>query len=928
MNAAHYVNAGHALPGAMRTANRLIPTHSLPEETPNMHAIFRGLLASTSLCVCAAAAFAQEPAGPRETITVTGGRAPGALEADRPVSRISRDDIDAAGFARIGEALVFQTFVTGSEFNEDPGTQNDTSGTSNVNLRGLGLGATLVLVNGQRQTVASVAADDGSSFVDFNALVPSLAVERVEILRDGASPVYGADAVAGVINVITRDRFDGLETFAEWRGPTEFSGSGTGYTLGAIAGRELGNWHVTGAAEWFDREGLEGFETPFAPGTGLSSLGQPGSFYILAPGGGFEVTNANGGPAPILDPDCVAASGRPLATGAQTPFGQIGSCGLDFGQFFSVLTDEERLSGFAALTGDFGDTRIALRLAGAAQDVERGNSPSLANLRFPTISQNHPANPFGRDVIWLGRPLGERAGAARRSFEHRTWRAEASLEHDMEAAGRDWNLSADLTYSRNTLRATITDTLADNFNASIDGFGGADCPVRSAGQGITAGDQSQGCFFFNPFGSGGLVTDPADGRYNSPEVIDYIIGENIRNSHADLVTGEFTAATDALFTLPAGPVSAAFGGHVRRETYRVDHGADFNADNFLFIVGGPDYSGARSAQAVFADAILPVTDRLRVQLAARHERQGNFNSTDPRVSAAYDLSDAVTLRASWSRSYRAPSLHQEVSATTTLQSLTIGTQALFRPVRTVGNPNLDPERAQTFSAGLSARFSGVNATLDGWRVRYDDLIVREAANAIIAADLADNGQFDDPRIDLSPAGDVVLVRAAFVNAPRVDASGVDLSLRGDRAALAAGALEWGLDASWISEFSIVDPVLNREIDAAGNRNFTNFARSVPDWRASAYLDWTRGALGARAGVRHIAGYRNDEGAGSDVDSWTVLDLQARYTAGIGDTAISFTAGALNITDEAAPFVPTPLGYDTKVHDPRGRVAYVRVGARF
>ena len=438
----------------------------------------------------------------------------------------------------------------------------------------------------------------------------------------------------------------------------------------------------------------------------MSSLGQPGSFYILAPGGGFEVTNANGGPAPILDPDCVAASGRPLATGAQDT---VRTNRLVRAGFWPVLLRAhrrgKRLSGFAALTGDFGDTRIALRLAGAAQDVERGNSPSLANLRFPTISQNHPANPFGRDVIWLGRPLGERAGAARRSFEHRTWRAEASLEHDMEAAGRDWNLSADLTYSRNTLRATITDTLADNFNASIDGFGGADCPVRSAGQGITAGDQSQGCFFFNPFGSGGLVTDPADGRYNSPEVIDYIIGENIRNSHADLVTGEFTAATDALFTLPAGPVSAAFGGHVRRETYRVDHGADFNADNFLFIVGGPDYSGARSAQAVFADAILPVTDRLRVQLAARHERQGNFNSTDPRVSAAYDLSDAVTLRASWSRSYRAPSLHQEVSATTTLQSLTIGTQALFRPVRTVGNPEpRSRTRADIFSRVVGAFF--------------------------------------------------------------------------------------------------------------------------------------------------------------------------------------------------------------------------------
>ncbi|AZU05038.1 hypothetical protein X907_2525 [Glycocaulis alkaliphilus] len=893
-----------------------------------MNAILRGLLASTALCALTQTALAHDTDAPREIITITGGRAPGALEADRPVSVISRDEIDAAGFARIGEALVFQTFVTGSEFNEDPGTQNDTSGTSNVNLRGLGLGATLVLVNGQRQTMASVAADDGSSFVDFNALMPSLAVERVEILRDGASPVYGADAVAGVINVITRDRFDGVETFAEWRGPTEFSGSGAGYTVGAIAGRAFDNWHVTGAVEWFDRQGLEGFETPFAPGTGLSSLGQPGSFYILAPGGGFEVTNASGGPAPVLDPDCVAAGGRPIATGAQTAFGQIGSCGLDFGQFFSVLTDEERLSGFAAISGDFGDTRIALRFAGAGQNVERGNSPSLANLRFPTISASQPANPFGRDVIWLGRPLGERAGAARREFEHRTWRAEASLEHDIQALNRDWSLSADLTYSRNTLRATITDTLADNFDAAILGFGGADCPVRAPGQGVAAGDQSQGCFFFNPFGSGGLVTDPSDPRYNDPAVIDYMIGENVRNSHADLVTGEFTAATDALFTLPAGPVSAAFGVHLRRESYRVDHGDDFNADNFLFIVGGPDYAGARSAQAVFADAILPLTHALRLQLAARHERQGDFSSTDPRVAAAFDVNDALTLRASWSRSYRAPSLHQEVSATTTLQSLTIGTQALFRPVRTVGNPDLDPERAQTFSAGVSARVSGINATVDAWRVRYEDLIVRESANAIIAADLADNGQFDDPRIELSPAGDVVLVRAAFVNAPRVDASGIDLALRGDPVDLARGSLGWGVDASWIGEFTIVDPVLNREIDALGSRNFTNFARSVPDWRASAYLDWTSGAFGVRAGVRHISGYRNDEGAGSDVESWTVLDLQGRYTLDLAGTALTLTAGALNITDEAAPFVPTPLGYDTKVHDPRGRVAYVRVGARF
>lgn len=708
-----------------------------------MQKLARHLLATTLLCAPASLALAQPQSTPDDVITVLGGRAPGALEADRPVSTLAREEVRGAGFASIGEALVFQSFVTGSEFNEDPGTQNDTSGTSSVNLRGLGLGASLVLVNGQRQTVASVAADDGSNFVDFNALLPSLAVERVEVLRDGASPVYGADAVAGVINVITRDRVEGVEIFAEWRGPTEYSGSGAGYSLGAIGGTSFGGWHLTGAVEWFDRDGLEGFETDFAPGTGLSVFGQPGAFYIPDGAGGFEVTTPAGGPQAVLDPDCVAAGGRPMAVGAQTPFGQEGFCGLDFGQFFSVVTDEDRLSGFAGLTGDFGDTRLALRVAGVEQNVERGNSPSLANLRFPTIAASHPANPFGRDVVWLGRPLGERAGAARRAFNHRTWRIEASAEHDTQGFGRDWTLSTHAAYSRNALRATITDTLADNFDAAILGFGGANCPVRAPGQGVAAGDQSQGCFFFNPFGSGGLVTDPSDPRFNSPDVIDFIIGENIRHSRSDLTTLELTATTGNLFELPGGPVSAAFGLHNRRESLRVEHGDDFNADNFLFIVGGPDFAGARSATAVFADAILPVTDTFRLQLAARHERQGDFSSTDPRVAAAFDVNEALTLRASWSRSYRAPSLHQEVSATTTLQSLAIGTQNLFRPVRTVGNPDLDPERAQTFSAGLSARFTGISATLDAWKVRYEDLIVRESANAIIAADLADNGEFKD-----------------------------------------------------------------------------------------------------------------------------------------------------------------------------------------
>lgn len=855
-----------------------------------------------------APAFAQE--APADIVTVIGGRAPGAQITDRPVTLITREAIEAAGFADLGDALAFLPSVTGSEFNEDPGTQNDTSGTSSVNLRGLGLGSTLVLMNGQRQTVASVSADDGASFVDMNALVPTIAISRVEVLKDGASPVYGSDAVAGVINVLTRDAFEGLEVTAELRGPTEYDGSGAGYELAAIAGGAIGGLHLVGAVEWLDREGLEGFETDFVPGTGLS-LGQPGSY--LVPSEGF---------ASYADPLCAQGGGILARSGPDDATGTPGSCLIDYGQFFSVVTQEERLQAFTALTGEAGGTRFALRLSGADQSVERGNSPSLPNLNFPTLDAGLAGNPFGEDVIWLGRPLGAAAGAARRSFNHETWRVAGEIARDVTFAQTDWTLQLNATFSRNQLRATITDTLEDNFNAALAGFGGETCP--GAGLGVSAGDQSAGCFFFNPFGSGAVVTDPADPRFNSPEVIDFIIGEDVRNSRADLAVFEAVASTPALFALPAGNVSAAFGLQTRRETLRVDHGADFNADNFLFIIGGPDYSGALDARAVFADAIVPVTDRFELLLAARHEDIDGFASTDPKIAAVFEAADALTLRASWSRSFRAPSLHQRVSATTTLQSLNTGSASSFLPVRTIGNRDLAPETADTFTLGAIWQGAWFNASLDAWRIEYEDLIVEENPNAILAADLADDGIFNDPRVELSTIGDVRLVRASFVNAPTVEAQGLDASLAGTPMETGHGTVGWGMRASFVDEFTLIDPVLNTQIDAAGNRNFTNFARSVPQLRASAWVDFERGAWHGRAGLRHIAGYDDDENAGAPIDAWTVLDLQAAYNFGIGPDRGRIVLGALNVTDEQPPFVDTPLGYDTKVHDPRGRVAYGRL----
>lgn len=883
-------------------------------------------MSSTALrcAVSAAALFVAIGEGPvlaqevADVITVTGGRAAGGEAGDQPVTILTGEALRAGGLSDLGDALAFDPAVTGSEFNDDPGTQNDTSGTSSVNLRGLGLGATLVLINGQRQTPASVASDDGASFVDLNALVPDIAIHRVEILKDGASPLYGSDALSGVVNVLTRDRHDGFAVVAEARGPDGFGGGGYTSILSAIAGGAVSDTvHLTGAVSLRDTDGVEGFQTDFIPGTGLSALGQPGAYYIPTPGGGFEVTTPSGGPQAIIDQDCAAGGGNPLVLGADTAFGAPGFCQLDYGQFFSLIPDETRLNAFSALTADFSETRLTIRAAYADQQLTRGNSPSLPALSFPTIPAANPGNYFGRDVVWLGRPQGVNAGAARRNFDHETFRVDAEAARDFALAGRDWTGVLTLNHSENQLTATITDTIAERLDAALMGLGGPDC------SGVIPG--ANGCGYFNPFGSGAVVTDASDPRYNDPALVDWLIGENTRRSEATLTSAEGVMSTDAAFTAPGGPASLVLGGQIRRETLDVDNGQTFNDDAFLFIVGGPDYSGERDVISAFAESIVPLSSRLRLQGAVRHEDLERFSSTDPKLALAFDASDAVTLSAGWSRSFRAPSLHQQVSASTTLQSLTLGAQSLFRPVRTVGDRDLEPESADTFTLSADYAANGWSLRADLWRIEVEDLIVEESANAILAADLADDGIYNDPRVELSATGDVVLVRARFTNAPRVEAQGLDLSLAREPVSLGRyGAIGFGADAVYVNEFRLFDPVLTTEIPAAGSRNFTNFARSLPELRATAYADWMNGPLSARAQLRHISAYDDDENAGAEIDAWSVVDLQAGYRTEIAGNPVEATLGALNVFDEDAPFVGTPLGYDTKVHDARGRVLYFRL----
>ena len=178
-----------------------------------------GLVLITALC----APIGTAETGVVEEVVVTaktGSRIGRQGDSPSPLSSYQAEDLAEAGLRDIRDLVGVLAINAGAENNSDNLTQNYTVGTANVNLRGLGVASTLVLLNGRRQVLSAVQTDDGSSFVDLAALVPLLAIERVEILKDGAAAIYGSEAVAGVANFITRRRIEGLEFQAEYRGRT------------------------------------------------------------------------------------------------------------------------------------------------------------------------------------------------------------------------------------------------------------------------------------------------------------------------------------------------------------------------------------------------------------------------------------------------------------------------------------------------------------------------------------------------------------------------------------------------------------------------------------------------------------------------------------------------------------------------------------
>ena len=919
-----------------------------------------------------------------EEIIATGTYIQGLRQEDlaSPLLSIDRTAISSTGAISIADVVNNLTINTGSENNPDAFTQNFTTGTSNINLRGLGVASTLVLLNSRRQTYSAFANNNGENFVDTSSLVPMIAVERIEILKDGATSLYGSDAVAGVVNFITRKNFEGFELEVEAQYGVDDQEN---YNLGGIYGVGNDNSHFIAAFNYLNRAGVGTHQRRLSTVADDSSrAGFPGTFLVptlpsfpafaddpmeqaLLIGtwqAAFDSAGNIPGLADFFEP--LVPGGTPIPNAQQPAFADfdctnlaavddttlppdtfpVGVCGFDFGTFASIVPEEDNLQLYASFDHNFNDKlSLFVELGYTTFTAKRRASPSFPITSTPLVCGDgsldslldsscaalgaHPDNPYGVDVLFVGRTLGSGADAETTVFDSDTSRFVTGFSGELN---NNWEWTADFTHSKNDNEMETNDTLATEFQNALIGLGGDECigePFVDIFPGVGP------CAYFNPFGSSLTGT----GTTNTADIIDYITGRLMIKSTAELntVSGVFNGP---IAELANGTAYLAVGAQFRNEKLEYDYDENSNNNNFLFTVGNPDFNTERDIGAAFAELSTPITQTLELQFSLRYEDyEDSGDSTNPKLALLWRPNEQVSLRTTFTTSFRAPSLFQQNGIRVTLEEIvtpTLGRQ--FLPVRAQPNPDstLKPEEADIFNLGVSWQDNrgGFELSSDYWSYDYDNAIIQQNPQAILNAALAGSAEAAEQVV--FSAGTISQINVFYANASSLKTDGVDLTAAYNWNNTSTGQYRIGLELTRVFSYDIDDPQAGK-IDGLGQRNFENFATSMPELRANLHFFWGLQQHSVNAYLRHIDSYNNDQLDANGVPlnekiaAHTTLDLQYNYLFGpIGkaDDGILLSVGALNATDEKPPKVSTNSGYDSKVHDPRGVRYYIKATIPF
>ncbi|WP_309639180.1 TonB-dependent receptor [Methylibium sp.] len=892
-------------------------------------------------------AQAQDNTQKLERVTITGSNIKRTdTETASPVQVISREEIERSGKQSIQEVL---RGVTADGLGSIPSSFSDgfASGSAAVSLRGLGVNSTLVLVNGRRMTTYGLADDGTRNFVDLNSL-PLEAVDRIEVLKDGASAIYGADAVGGVVNVILRKNYTG----ASIGGSYGQASRGDGKTTRAFGSLGFGDidadkYNVFLSLEasqqkniWSVDRGFIGQSDHTSRGYYDTTNGARRPYFSAGPTSNspYGVTrSATGGGARV--------NVIPCAPSAIVP--STGLCGYNPLVEQEVQPALDRLNFFGRGTLQFSPSLTAYLEVGYFSTKSKANvtlganndggvfvpgdpfNPLLVH-SFMNLPAGHPDNTFGVDRSLFIRPF--ELGGRDQTTDNEVLR----LVQGLQGTGFGWDFDVGASYIKSRLK---------NQN-----FGYIRYDVMQAAL-------NNGTY---------RITSPS---LTAPSVL-AAISPTLENTPTSSIKSIDFKASRELMNLPGGALGLAVGGELRWEAANTPP-VPFTETAEIVGLGYSAFNASRRVQAVFGELNAPVTKWLELNGALRYDRYSDFgSSTTPKVGFKIKPIDQFAVRGTYSEAFRAPGPAETGGSSFGFTTFGILSQ---------GNPNIQPETAKSYTLGLIAEpLPGTSATLDYWKVDRKNEIVQADPNSIIGSLPTTgtplsriSGAQPNTFIYYDANGDIGTVTGFYRNAAKTKTDGVDLELRHRMSLGEAGKLSTQLNWTHVNKFQRTDPDGNT-FEYAGTHGplVQSAGGGSPKDRMSLTLTLDRGPWAVTGGINYVGPIKmidhkgettDPDGSGTIHNSNTGVDYPdaGQYNCGVFDTSgnvyggcklPSFTTFDLfarwtpmknldvnfsiqNLFDRKAPFdpylvIPYAINYNQTWHQSGAVGRFLTVGAKY
>ncbi len=906
----------------------------------------RSKILTAILCAFGAAAASAQQPQTTERVEITGSsikRIEG--ETALPVQFITREDIQRSGAVNVEQLLQTVTAATSAgNFVTATMSGASTQGISTVSLRGLAGNRTLVLVNGRRVTsYALITGNTGAgTSVDVNS-IPIAAIDRIEVLKDGASAVYGSDAIGGVVNFILRRDYRGAEITVDYGTTTEGGGDVTRLSgVYGIGDLSKDRYNVLVVPSYQREKALFGRDREFAMRSIFPERLQDGSSGNTFPANinipGFGNFNPN------FPNNCAPSTTSPF-------FPNV--CRFDPSPLVGLLPETERWGIFAA-------ARLAL-----TQNLEAFLEASFNRNEQQSIIQpvplsdqfalppNHPlfsvapyngaatiilqpSSPFYptafvQNIVGAGNPLPDVRVRYRsvitgnRDITDTADQPRVAL--GLKGSGAGWDFDTALTYSA----SKVTEKVNNGYPSQL-----AILPLLNSGQ----------VNFFGP---------------NTPAIQAQADATQFRGTAFVIetsLTGIGGKASRELVQLPAGPLAVAFGADARDETYKL------NPDPLIQSGDISGYGGnqlpvnvSRNAYAVFAELNAPIVKSLEGNVAVRFdEYEGTGNKTTGKIGLRWQPTRAILLRGSYGTGFRAPSLTElfapvvtgvtpngvsdPLRCPTTSSSTDCATQF---PITLGGNTNLKPEKSENTTLGLVFEpTANTSLALDYFRIDLEETIQLGILAATILAgpvqfaNLITRGPVD-PNFPNLP-GPITNINQSNLNIGKTLIRGVEADFK-----FAFPAAELGrFTANLIGTYFIKYDTENTDGSFTGNVGVASGTGGlIPRWRHYLSAGWSRGPWGASLAQTYQKAYKDVPATFEDptlqgyvprtVGSYFTYDTQATYS---GFKGLALTLGIKNIFDRDPPATNAggsiffQGGYDPSYADPRGRFVYGRVNYKF